>query len=117
MNFGFADIRVAIVIFLQLFAQALELPAADILKVDAVRPCSRCFVKENGDAVALPDFVANTFGKRNTVLDAHAIHWYERNDVRRSHTRVRARVRGHVNQFQCLAGPKNRSLSYSVWFS
>ena len=59
MQFGFADIGLALVIFLQFFAQAFELAAANIFEIDAIGASGGGFIEKDGDAIALPDFVAD----------------------------------------------------------
>src|SRR5215470_19840411 len=99
MNLWLADIRLAIMVFLQLFSQALELASADIFKIDAVWSRSRSLIKENRYAVTLPYLVANALGQRNTILNRHAVHGNKRNDVRRANARMCPSMLGHVDEF------------------
>jgi hypothetical protein len=57
MQFRLTDIRLTIVIALDLLAQAFKLSATDILKMGALRPRGGRFIEKYRDAMALPDFI------------------------------------------------------------
>src|SRR5260370_33677565 len=77
MHIWFANIRLAVVVLLQLFAQAFELPSAHIFEIGAVRPRRRRFVKKHWNQGALPDFGAHTPRQRHAILNGPATYWHE----------------------------------------
>src|ERR1700692_3277096 len=80
MQFWFANVGLAVEIALQIFAEALELPAPDVFKIYTVRTGSGGFVEKYWDAVALPYFIANPPGECDAVVECDSFDRDERND-------------------------------------
>ena len=81
----------------------LELPAADVGEVDAVRRGSRAFIQKEGLAEALARLFCHRLGGGVGVLYRRLFDGDEGNDVYRAHAGMLAAVLCHIDEFQCLA--------------
>src|ERR1700693_636382 len=98
MQFWFANVGLTIVIALQIFAQAFELSAPDVFKVDTIGSRGRGLVEKYRDAVASPYFVADSTGERDAIVERHAFDRNKRNDIGRANARMRALMDRQVNE-------------------
>ena len=103
MQPGFADVWRAIGILGDFGEQAFELAFANIFQVAAFGALRGGFVEINGNAIALPNFAADFFRKRDAVFDADAFDGNKWHHVGRAHARMRAGMLGEVNQFGSFA--------------
>jgi hypothetical protein len=93
------------------------LSATNIFKVYAVRAQCGSFVEENRDAIALPDFVADTASERDAILECHAFDRNEGNNVGGTYPGMRAGMVIHVDEFKGAARAKDRGFANGFGFS
>src|SRR5436853_710830 len=109
MQFWFADVRSAIRILLDLFAQPFKALTADVLKPDAIRPRRRAFVKINRDRKLLPDAFAGFMCERHALSDRHATDGHKWQDISCADPRVHTYMSSQVDQlFRGRHGAKGR---------
>ena len=109
-----ADVRSAVRIAQHFFAQALELPLANVFEICALRPLRRRFVEINRNAIALPDFASHFFGQRHAVLDGHAFDGNKRHHIGRTHARMRPGMLGQINQLGRFAHAAQRRFGHRL---
>ena len=98
MELGIADVGATVRIALQVFAQAFELPATNVFKIYAIGAGGRGFVEKYRDAVAFPDFVADSPGERDAIVERHSFDGNEGHHVGGSHARVSALMRSEIDE-------------------
>src|SRR5258708_26167102 len=84
MQLRLSDVPQAAVLTLDLFAKTLELSAANIFEVRALRELGGRFIKIDGDAIALPDFLAYPSRQRHAILQRYSFDRDEWHHVRRA---------------------------------
>src|SRR5450755_4688741 len=99
MQFWFANVGLTIVIAFQVFAQAFELTTTNVFKIYTVWPRGRSLIEKYRDAVAFPDFVADSPGECDAVVERNSFDRNERNHIGRANSRMSALVDGQVDEF------------------
>ena len=94
MEFGVAKIGQARRIGLYFFANAFELPTADVFQVLAFGPLGCRFIEIYGNFKPLPDFFADPASDGNTVFESQTLNGNKGNDIGRAHARMCAAVHG-----------------------
>ena len=108
MQARLADIRRAVGIVQHFFAQAFELPFADIFEIRALGPLRGRFVEIDGNAIALPDFARRFLGESDAIFDRDAVDRDEGNHIGRADARMRARLPRQVDQLGGFAHAAHR---------
>ena len=98
-----AEVGTAIRISLNVFAQALKLSPAYVLKVAPVWPACRCLVQVSGNSEALPGLLRHPLCDGHAICEGDAADGDEGNHIRGSEARVGAAVPVQVDQFRSLA--------------
>src|ERR1700680_2592813 len=103
MYTGVAKIRLARGVAGDFCANPFKLPAADVLQILPLRR-GRCrFVEIDRNLITLPNLFADVAGHGHAVLDGDAVDGNERDNVGRSHARVRTLMLRQVEEFGSLA--------------
>ncbi len=110
MQHGLAHIGIALGIPAHLLAQGLELPAADVLQLDALRPLRGGLIEVAGNPQPLPELGGRTLGELRAVLHRHSRQRDERQHVQRADARMRALMRVQIDQLDGFRGPGQRRL-------
>src|SRR5256885_6502591 len=113
MHCSFADIWLALGI-LDFFPEPLELPAADIFQVDAIRARCGGLVKKYRYVVTRPDFFSNPPRQGYAIFYACAFDGNEWHYVGGPDARMRSRVLRQVDQFRSLADTQERRFTHAV---
>ena len=105
---GLAEVRLARGVGGDLVADALELAAANVLKILPLGRRGRGFVKVNRNLKSPGDLGADVLGHGNAVFDGDAVNGDEGHHIGCTHARMRALMLGQVDQFRGFADAANR---------
>ena len=117
VHFRLTYVRQPVVILLHFLAQPFELSSPHVFQVHAVGPGGRRFVKENGNAIAVPDLFAHAPSQRHAIFNRHAIDRNKGHHVGRSHARMGARMLCQVDQFHRFTDAQQRGFSHRLRLS
>jgi len=100
--------------FVYLLAQTLELAAADVLEVHAIRTARRRFIEVDGDGEAAPNLLRHLLRQPDTILHRDSLDGNEGDDVGGADARVHAGVVVQVDQLNRPPHAAESGLGYRL---